>query len=73
MQRFQATGDVSPARFGGFKTAPLLAHELEIRGWIEADSEVTIAEIRKRLAERGTKASPAAASRYLRKLGLPRK
>jgi len=73
MQRYRATGDVLPAQFGGFKTSPLLAHEQEIRKWVEADSDLTIGEICVRLAERRTRTSPAAVSRFLQKLGLTRK
>jgi transposase len=73
MQRYRATGDVLPAQFGGFKTSPLLAHEQEIRKWIEADSDLSIGEICVRLAEHRTKTSPAAVSRFLQKLGLTRK
>lgn len=73
MQRFRATGDVAPAQFVGFKTSPLLEHEQAIRDWVEETPDLTIAELRARLAERGTKTSPAAMCRYLPKLELTRK
>lgn len=73
MQRFKATGDVAPAQFGGFKRSPLLQHEQAIRHWFEKTSDLTIAELCARLAERGTTTSPAAVSRYLNKLELTRK
>lgn len=73
MQRFRAAGDVSPAQFGGFKTSPLLAHEEDVRGWIAATPELTIAEICARFAERDVKTSPAAVARFLQKIGLTRK
>jgi transposase len=73
MQRFEATGDVAPAQFGGFKKSPLLRHEQTIRGWLEKTSDLTIAELCARLAERGTATSPAAMSRFLNKLELTRK
>lgn len=73
MQRFRATGDVAPAQFGGFKRSPLLEHEQAIRDWLEETPDLTIAELGARLAELGTKTSPAAICRYLQKLELTRK
>lgn len=73
MQRFEATGDVATAQFGGFKRSPLLEHEQAIRDWLEETPDLTIAELRVRLAERGTKTSPAAMCRYLEKRELTRK
>ncbi len=73
MQRVQATGDVSPAQFGGYKVSPLAAHEADLRRWVAERSDITIAELQSRLLERGTKTSPAALARFLAKLGLTRK
>ena len=73
LQRVQATGEVSPAQFGGYKVSPLAAHEADLRRWVAERSEITIAELQTRLSERGTKTSPAAIARCLAKLGLTRK
>jgi len=73
LQRVQATGEVSPAQFGGYKVSPLAAHEADLRRWVAERSEITIAELQSRLSERGTKTSPAAIARVLAKLGLTRK
>lgn len=73
MQRVRATGDVSPAQFGGFKTSPLVTHEQDVRGWIAATPELTLGEICTRFAEREVKTSPAAVARYLQRIGLTRK
>jgi putative transposase len=73
MQRVRATGDVSPAQFGGYKVSPLAAHEADLRRWVAERSEITIAELQTLLAERGTRTSPAALARFLGKLGLTRK
>ena len=73
LQRVQATGDVSPARFGGYKVSPLAAHEADLRRRVAERSEITIAELRTLLSERGTRTSPAALARFLGKLGLTRK
>ena len=58
---------------GGVKRSPLLAHEQTIRAWLEKTPDLTIAELCARLAGLGTTTSPAAVSRYLKKLELTRK
>lgn len=73
MQRVDETGDVRPARFGGFKTSPLTRHEHDIRAWIRETPEITIAELPSQLAEGGTTSSHAAIARFLQRLGLTRK
>ena len=73
IQRVRATGDVSPAQFGGYKVSPLAAHEADLRCWVAERSAITIAELQVLLAERGTRTSPAALARFLGKLGLTRK
>lgn len=45
MQRVDATGDVAPASFGGFKTSPLAQHEAHICSWIDERSDITLAEL----------------------------
>jgi transposase len=73
LQRVQATGEVPPARFGGYEVSPLKAHEEDPRLWIAERSDITIAELQSRLSERGTKTSPAALARCHERLGLTRK
>lgn len=73
LQRVRATGDVSPAQFGGYKVSPLVAHEADLRCWVAERSEITIAELQVLLSDRGTRTSPAALARFLAKLGLTRK
>ena len=73
LQRVQATGEVPPARLGGYEVSPLKAHEEDLRLWIAERSDITIAELQSRLSERGTKTSPAALARCHERLGLTRK
>lgn len=73
LQRVRATGDVSPARFGGYKVSPLAGHEADLRRWVAERSAITLAELQALLLERGTKTSPAALARFLGKLNLTRK
>ena len=73
MQRFDATGDVAPAQFGGFKTSPLAGRERDVRSWIEERSDITLVELRTKLEATGTTSSLPALVRCLRRLGLTRK
>lgn len=73
MQKVDATGEVAPARFGGFKTSALVGREADIRGWIEARPDITLSELQSKLQEAGTRSSPAAIARFLQRLGLTRK
>lgn len=73
MQRFDATGDVAPAQFGGFRTSPLVAREADIRAWIAEGSDITLVDLQTRLAETGTQSSLPALARCLHRIGLTRK
>ena len=44
LQRVQATGEVSPAQFGGYKTSPLKTHEADLRRWVAERSDITIVQ-----------------------------
>ena len=70
MQRVDATGDVAPAKFGGFRQSPLVEHEADIRGWIKECSDLTIADLQSKLGAAGTASSRSAIGRYLQQLGL---
>ena len=41
MQRSEATGDVAPARFGGFKVSPLAGREADICKWIGGNAPIS--------------------------------
>ena len=73
MQKVDATGEVAPTRFGGFKTSPLVEHESDIRGWVAEQPEIMLAELRLKLLEAGTSSSSSAIARFLTRLGLTRK
>lgn len=70
MQRVDATGDVAPAKFGGFRRSPLVEHEADIRRWIKERSDLTIADLQSKLGAAGTMSSRSAIGRYLQQLGL---
>ena len=73
MQKVDATGEIKPARFGGFKTSPLAGRATDIRGWVPERSDITIVELQSKLPKSGTRSSPAAIVRFLQQLGLTQK
>ena len=73
--RFAATGSVAPLPRGGNRGRKVDAEgEKLIRGWIAAQSDLTIVEVMARyLAERATAVSEPAMRRTLKRMGLSRK
>jgi transposase len=65
-QRFKRQGDVRPARIGGDRTSHHIeAHADKIIGWIEGNKDITIKEIREKLAGEGHSFSHGAVWRLL--------
>lgn len=65
-QRFKRQGDVRPDPIGGDRTSHHIeAHAPKIIGWIEDNKDITIKEIRERLAEEGHPFSHGAVWRLL--------
>jgi transposase len=73
MQRWQRQGTVEPAQYCGWKRPFLAAHAGLVRDLLVAEPDLTIAELRSRLARAAVHASPAAISRFLSAEGLTRK
>jgi transposase len=73
MQRFKRTGSVEPDRYGGWKRSTLEVHAERVRALIAAEPDVTLAELRTRLAAEGAAVSPAALNRFLVAERLTRK
>lgn len=73
MQRFKRTGSVEPDRYGGWKRSTLEVHAERVRALIAAEPDVTLAELRTRLAAEGAEVSPAALNRFLVAERLTRK
>ena len=65
MQRFKRTGSVEPDRYGGWQRSTLEVHAERVRALIAAEPDVTLAELRTRLAAEGAEVSPAALNRFL--------
>jgi transposase len=73
LQRWQRRGTVQPERYGGWKRAILAAHAARVHELLRAEPDLTIAELRSRLAAEAIHVSPAAISRFLTAEGLTRK
>jgi putative transposase len=73
MQRWRRDGTVAPDQYGGWKRSALAAHAGLVRDLLVAEPDLTIAELRARLAREAVHASPAAISRFLSAEGLTRK
>jgi transposase len=73
VQRWRRKGTVHPDRYGGWKRPALAAHTERVRALLAAEPDLTIAELRSRLASEGIHVSPAAISRFLSAAGLTRK
>jgi transposase len=65
------TGSVSAAKFGGYKDFVLAAHEELVRSLIEEQPDITLAELKARLAKEKVSIGKSSISRFLNHLKLP--
>lgn len=70
LTRWRRDGNVSPAKFGGYKGFALERHEKQIARWIVARPDITLAELQARLAREKVAVSQTAIFRFLRHLGF---
>ena len=75
LQRWRRCGSVAPDRYGGWKRSPLEAHAERLRALLVAEPDLTIEELRLRLAGAGAgvQTSRSALGRFLCGQGLTRK
>jgi transposase len=73
VQRWRRAGTVAPERYGGWKRPILAAHAERVHALLHGEPDLTIAELRTRLAAEAILVSPAAISRFLAAEGLTRK
>ena len=73
MQRWKRTGSVAPAAMGGRKPHALAGHEAEVRALVAAEADLTLEELRARLAGQGVVVGRSSVDRFLKALGLTRK
>jgi transposase len=64
------TGSVSAARFGGYKDFVLATHEELVRGLIQEQPDITLAELKARLAKKKVSVGKSSISRFLNHLKL---
>jgi transposase len=73
MQRWRRRGTVEPDQYGGWKTSVLAAHADRVLALVAATPDLTLEELRVRLAARGIATSRSALGRFLLARGLTRK
>jgi transposase len=73
MQRWQQLDTIEPAQCGGWKRSKLAPHGERVRALIEAEPDLTIAELHGRLTTEGIDTSPAGVGRFLAACQLTRK
>ena len=73
MQRWRARGTLEPERIGGRKRSTLAAHGERVQALLAAEPDLTIGELRSRLAAAGIAVSRSALGRFLIAAGLTRK
>jgi putative transposase len=73
MQRWRRQGSVAPDRYGGWKRSPLERHAERILALVAEMPDLTIEELRVRLAALGIRTSRSALGRFLLAHGLTRK
>jgi len=70
VRRFRESGTVRPAQFGGYKRHSLERHADRLRRWISEQPDLTLSEIRARLARMRVKVANSSICRFLRHIGL---
>jgi transposase len=73
VQRWRRRGTLAPDPVGGGRRAKLADHAERVHALLAATPDLTIAELKTRLAAEGIEVSPSAISRFLKACGLTRK
>jgi len=73
LQRWRQKGTLAPEPVSGGRRAKLADHAARVEALLAATPDLTLAELRTRLAADGIAVSPAAISRFLKACGLTRK
>jgi transposase len=64
------TGNIRPAKFGGYKLYSLAAHEQLVRRLLKQQPDITLAELRAKLAKQKVTVGQSSIFRFLRHLQL---
>lgn len=70
IKRWRTTGSVSPEKFGGYKGYALEGHEQQVKQWIVERPDITLAELRVRLAKQKVIVGKSSIARFLNYLDL---
>jgi transposase len=70
VRRWKQTGSVAPGVMGGHKRHALAGHEALVRELVSAQCDLTLDELRDRLAAAGVVVGRTSVHRYLEALGL---
>ena len=70
LKLYRDTGSISAAKFGGYKEFVLAAHEEVVRNLIAEQPDITLAELKIRLAKKKVSVGKSAISRFLIHLKL---
>ena len=73
MQRWRGSGSVAARPVGGQRRYGLAAHAGLVRQLVTAEPDVTLEELRRRLADHGVQVGRSSIDRFLTSLGLTRK
>jgi transposase len=69
-KRWQVDGRRTSLQVGGYRRSRLQGSEELLRGWLEAEADLTLAELCARLAQEGIQIKPPALWHQLNKWGL---
>jgi len=70
LTRWRSIGSVRPEKFGGYKGYALEQYRSRIRRWVDAQPDITLAELQARLAKERLAVSQTSIFRFLRHLGF---
>jgi transposase len=70
LRRKRETGSIRPAKFGGYKQHALAAHEQRVRQWVAEQPDITLAELKAKLARQKIAVGQTSIFRFLRHLKL---
>jgi putative transposase len=70
MQRYEATGECRPSKFGGYKRPILVDHEDQVRALVRAQPDRTVTELWRELTALGIEVGRSSVGRFLQRLQL---
>ena len=70
MQRYEATGECRPSKFGGYKRPILADHEDQVRALVRAQPDRTVTELWRELTALGIEVGRSSVGRFLQRLQL---